>query len=326
MIQPHELKKELPMTIANEVISTTTHVWNILNASYSGDLETVKNMVEDCPELAYAQYNYTPPVHFAVREGHTDLVGYLLDMGAYDPAYRIYPFLDALLIIAQDRGYDEIALMLEEYTNDPSRHKYNGDNGNIHYQRTALQLEFEKAVVNEDLEKTEMILKSNPEFASDDTWFWGEGILTFAVKKNKQDMIGLLLSYGAKVPAILKWTQFYYFEHFDAAAFIMKKGMNPDTMSWHHVTILHDMAQKGNMQKAALLIKYGAAINPVEEEYRSTPLGMAARWGHHEMVDFLLKEGADPNKSGAAWSTPLAWARKKGHAEIEKILIKAGAE
>jgi ankyrin repeat protein len=86
------------------------------------------------------------------------------------------------------------------------------------------------------------------------------------------------------------------------------------------------MAQKGDIQKAELLIKYGADIDPVEEEYRSTPLGMAARWGHVEMVDYLLVKGADINKAGASWATPLAWAKKKRHAEIEKILIDAGAK
>ena len=95
-------------------------------------------------------------------------------------------------------------------------------------------------------------------------------------------------------------------------------------MSWHHVTILHDMAQKGNIQKAELLIKYGADTNHVDEEYQSTPLGMAARWGHIEMVEYLLKQGADLNKSGASWATPLAWAKKKGYIEIEKILTDSG--
>lgn len=63
-------------------------------------------------------------------------------------------------------------------------------------------------------------------------------------------MIDLLTRYGTKVPDILKWTQFYYFEHDDGAAYIMEKGMNPNTMSWHHVTILHDMAQKGDLLKS----------------------------------------------------------------------------
>ena len=96
--------------------------------------------------------------------------------------------------------------------------------------------------------------------------------------------------------------------------------MNPNVMSWHHVTLLHDMAQKGNIYKAKLLIDHGAAIDPIDEEYQSTPLGMAARWGHIEMVKFLLEQGADPNMAGEAWATPLEWARKKGHGEIEEML------
>jgi ankyrin repeat protein len=327
VIQPNELKLNLKMEISNGVISTTNKVWNILVASKNGDLEAVKKMVSKCPELIYAQYNYTPPIHFAVREGHLNLVKYLLGNGAHDPEYKIYPFLDSLLIIAQDRGYDNIALWLQEYADKPDAQKfYKGDNGKIDYNRTELQLEFQAGVDDEDLEKTEKILKANPEFALDETYFWGEGILLFAAKENNHKMIDLLMSYGARVPDILKWTQFYYFERLDGATYMMEKGMNPDTMSWHRVTILHDMAQKGDVLKAELLIKHGAEIDVVDEEYQSTPLGMAVRWGHTEMVEYLISQGADPNKAGALWATPLEWARKKEQAEIEKVLRDSGAK
>ena len=102
--------------------------------------------------------------------------------------------------------------------------------------------------------------------------------------------------------------------------------MSPNTMSWQHVTILHDMAQKGNIAKAELLLQYGARINPIDEEYQSTPLGMASRWGHIGMVECLLKNGADINKAGAPWASPLMWARKKGYPEIERLLTKSGAK
>ncbi len=326
MIQPHEMKLNLPMKLSNEVVSTTTKVWNILVASKNGNLEEVKHLVKECPELIYAQYNYTPPIHFAVREGNIDLVKYLLSNGAHDPKYKIYPFQDPLKTIAEDRNYNEIALLLNQYSNDPSKQKFKGDNGEIFYNRTDSQLEFQEAVDKGSLDKTEKILKEHPEFAKDETYFWGEGILVFAAKENNRQMIDLLMSYGAKVPAILKWAQFYYFERLDGATYIMEKGMNPNTMSWHHVTLLHGMAQKGDIKKAELLLKYGADIDPVEEEYRSTPLGMAARWGNIEMINYLLSKGADINKAGASWATPLAWAKKKGHVEIEEILRKSGAK
>jgi len=326
MIQPHEMKLNLPMKLSNEVVSTTSKVWNILVASRNGNLEEVKHLVNKCPELIFSQYNYTPPIHFAVREGHTELVKYLLENGAHDPSYKIYPFNDSLQTIAQERDHHEIVLLLEQYARDRSKQKYKGDNGEILYNRTELQVEFQEAVNKGSLGKTEKILIERPEFAKDETWFWGEGILVFAAKENNRKMIDLLMNHGAKVPAILKWAQFYYFERLDGATYMMEKGMSPNTMSWHHVTLLHDMAQKGDIKKAELLLKYGGDIDPVEEEYQSTPLGMAVRWGHVEMVNYLLTKGADINKAGASWATPLVWAKKKEHAEIEKILTDARAK
>ena len=314
------------MEIPNGVLSTTRKVWNILVASNRGDLNAVKEMAKDCRELLYAQYNYTPPIHFAVREGHADLVRYLLDQGAHDPEYRIYPFRDSLQTVARDREHHEIAGMLDKYAADPANIKFKGDNGRIIHQRTALQNEFQKVVNDINLSRTLEILKEHPEFALDENYFWGEGILMMPAKGNHREMIELLISYGAKVPLILKWTQKYYFERYDAAAFMLEKGMNPNVMSWHHVTILHDMAEKGNIPKVELLLKYGANLDLVEEEYQSTPLGLAARWGHIEMVEYLLGRGADPNKSGASWSTPLSWARKKGYGNIEELLRSSGAK
>jgi ankyrin repeat protein len=320
MIKPYELSLSLPMEVAGKVISTTDKVWEILLASYNGELEKVKELTLECPELLYAQYNYTPPIHFAVREGHTELVSYLLDQGAHDPMYRIYPFREPLDTLAEDRGYDDIVALLKGYAIHPERQKYFGDNGRIFFNRSEQEIQFEKAVDREDMEYTELILKDHPGFALDETYFWGEGILTFAAKHNHRAMIDLLMCYGAKVQPILKWTQKYYFERLDGAAYMMEKGMCPNTMSWHRVSILHDMAKQGDLAKAELLLKYGAEINAVDEEYQSTPLGMAARWGNLDMVNYLLKKGADPNHAGADWSTPLAWAERKGHQEIVNLL------
>ncbi len=322
MIQPYELTLNLPVEVADCVLTTTSTLWDILVASHDGDLQKVKSLVKECPALIYGQYNYTPPIHFAVREGHTQLVQYLLDNGAHDPLYKTYPFGDSLQTIAEERGHIDIKKLLDQYAANTGIKKFTGDNGKIIYERSAEQQAFEAAVNRADLEETARILKLHPAFALDETYFWGEGILTFAAKKNNRPMIDVLMHYGAKVPNILKWTPAYYFERYDGASYMMEKGMNPNKMSWHGVTVLHNMAQTGDIKKAALLIDHGADINLVEEEYQSTPLGMASRWGHTEMVSYLLSKGADPTLSGASWSTPLAWAKKKGHDEIAAIVKK----
>jgi ankyrin repeat protein len=204
-------------------------------------------------------------------------------------------------------------------------HKFKGDNGEILYNRSALQTEFEKAVNKVQFDKAKKFLTEDPALALDETFFWSEGVMMMVAKGCHFEMVKLLMSYGAKVSNILKWAQFYYFEKYEMAKFLLENGMDPNVKSWHQVTLLHDMAQKGNIQKAELLIRHGAEMDAIDEEFQSTPLGMAARWGHIEMVKFLLSHGANPNKSGMPWSTPLAWAKKKEHNEVERILIDAGA-
>jgi ankyrin repeat protein len=97
-------------------------------------------------------------------------------------------------------------------------------------------------------------------------------------------------------------------------------------MTWHRTTLLHEIVWEGDVRKARLLIEHGADIDAVDEEFRSTPLGIAARWGRRDMAKLLLDCGADPNRSSASWATPLAWARKKGHSAIASELKQRGAE
>lgn len=63
-------------------VSTTTEVWDMLSASFTGDLNRVKALLDRSPGLLTCMYDYTSPLHLAVREGHVDLVASLVERGA----------------------------------------------------------------------------------------------------------------------------------------------------------------------------------------------------------------------------------------------------
>ena len=130
----------------------------------------------------------------------------------------------------------------------------------------------------------------------------------------------LTFHYGATVPKVTKWGKSYYFKRLNVGRFLVKKGANPNHKNWHSTTLLHDVVYDGEIEKARLLLDHGAEIDPVDEEYCSTPLGLAARAGDREMVGFLLQQGADPTAAGADWATPLEWADRGGHTQIVELL------
>ena len=325
MIQPLEMKETHPIKLHDGGVSTTTEVWNMLSASFDGDLSRVKALVDGTPGLLTCQYDYTSPLHLAVREGHVDLVVFLVERGALDPSYRTHPFLEPLLTVADERGFARIIEILRQALATPELTREWGDAGGIDFGKSEVQMKFEQLVSDKQHAEVDAMLKQHPELARNETAFWGEGILSVPANHGDHRMLEILMDHGARVPDISKWGARYYFKHYDTAAFLLEKGMNPNHMNWREFTLLHDMAHTGDVPKARILIEYGAEINYVDGEYRSTPLGYAARWGHVAMVKLLLESGAEPNKSGAPWSTPLAWARRKNHPEIERILLEAGA-
>lgn len=323
MIQPLEMKKTRPMKLHEGAVSTTTDVWNMLTASRDGDLDRVKDLAQGCPALLTCQYDYTAPLHLAVREGHIDLVRYLVEQRALDPTYRNHPFLEPLVTLADDRNYSEIAELPRRGLDNPELTREWGDTGGIERATDETRRRFQGLVDKNKQAEVEALLKERPELALDEDAFWGEGILCMPAKSGDREMLELLMRYGARVPNLSKWGARYYFKHYQVAVFLMENGMNPDHMNWRRFTLLHDMAFTGDVRKARLLLDHNADINAIDEEYQSTPLGYAAHWGKRDMVALLLERGADPNKSGAPWSTPLAWARKKRHVEIESDLRRA---
>jgi len=185
--------------------------------------------------------------------------------------------------------------------------------------------EIDRLIEERSLDELEKRLRETGLIARQGEASWGEGILAGPANGGDLELIAVLMRCGASVPDVTKWGRYYYFKHEKVARFLLEHGMNPNHRSWQEVTLLHDMAHEGSVEKARLLLDHGAEVDAIDGEYRSTPLGFAARWNRQEVALLLIERGADVNRAGADWARPLAWAQRKGHAAMIELLRAHGA-
>ena len=297
-------------------------------AALLGDGEFIRRSLERDPSSANDEdSNHHRPISAAVRRGDVDLVRLLLDRGA-DPSLpeEGAPRGHALWIAVHDDRPDIAELLLRRGADPNGMVESSGTPMDMARGKPALfsllrahggieprgkHDEIGRAVMERRFADAERMIAADPAILNDEDW--GDGILAGPANAGNHEVLAFLIRLGARVPPVSKWAPYYYFKHEATAAFLLEHGMDPNHMNWHRLTLLHHMAAEGEIGKARLLLDHGAAIDAIDEEYRSTPLGVAARRGQLAMVELLLARGADVDRAGMPWATPLAWAVRKGH-------------
>jgi len=91
--------------------------------------------------------------------------------------------------------------------------------------------------------------------------------------------------------------------------------VNAANADFFNYTALHLFAGQGDLDTVSTLMGYGAEIDP-RSESMETPLLMAARAKHKEVVDYLLENGAD-TKAETNYEAPM---RKSAQKYIDEML------
>lgn len=317
--------------------------YTVFIAALRGDREFVRDAMRRDPSLA----NFEDTCHHrvlsaAVRRGDAGMTRLLLEHGANPNLSEEGAPRGASLLIAVSDRQREIVHLLLAHGADPNAEVDSSGTPMSRAEGDAELLELlrkhgghrpepsehdrvARLVAAGKLDEAEQLLRANLHWIRDNEANWGDGILAGPARDGRNDVIAMLLRLGARVPLVSKWAPYYYFKHEATAAFLLEHGMDANHMNWHRFTLLHHMAAEGEVTKAKLLLSHGAEVDAIDDEYRSTPLGVAARRGQSAMVELLLESGADPMVSGALWALPLAWAERKGHARIAARLREAGA-
>jgi ankyrin repeat protein len=296
-----------------------------------GDLERVRQILDAQPErIRETRPSGRLPLSAAIEMGHYEIARLLLERGA-DPNWEepSAPKGRALHSAAA-AGQLWLVELLLKHGADPNSGV--DSSGNALFIAATPEIKrlleshgatpdpYDTSWLNEEGADVRLLVKG-PQSASR-----LGAAFTMIAGDDRADLLAKLLNAGIRIPPVVTGCQGYLLHNAGMLRTLLENGMNPNLMNWQHQTLLHLVCHGPNptgsdVELVAMLLDAGADINAREEEYRSTPLGWAARRNAKQMVEFLLSRGAARSlPDDEPWATPLAWAERRGHEEVAAIL------
>jgi ankyrin repeat protein len=325
MIRPDELASERPH---GPWSCRGCDVWDVLRAAALGDVAALRRLLARDPNLYRAEYWYTRPIHIAVREGHLEAVGVLLEAGA-DPS-DVTLTGDDVVTIARDRGHEPVARLLADARSRRDRA--------ARAEAMPADHAIHAAAASGDVDQVRALVDSDPAliYRRD-----GQGgtALHRAVAASQHAVIGLLLDRGADIHALhgngpgnaagypavnFQPIDVALFRHgrgdFDTARLLIARGAVCDIVI---------AAAFGDLERVTGLLDDDPGRIREARPCGKRALSAAVEFGHEPTARLLLDRGADPNwPEGAAapQGTALYLAARAGDRACVELLLAHGAD
>lgn len=330
--------------------------WEVIVAAAAGDAPALRRLLDRDPMLSRRGYYYTPPIHFAVREGHAEIAQMLLDAGA-DSEWNGY-YGESLIGMARERGHEAVAVALERARDRQGRTppSETRDDQPIHLAAEA-----------GDVRRVGELLNAGPHLMNRGDHAGGTPLHRAVIGKARR-VVALLVERGADVHAIhgagLGAPSGFSPHSIQAIDLAIWGGCRRNVPRSKWRTLLAQLRfwirSRGHVDRrvpcdvktARLLLAHGAThdltiaaalgdfdrVKQILNERPSQiqdarpngrrPLTTAVEFGHDAIARFLLDRGADPtwpelnaDKGGA-----LHAAARAGNRAMVELLLSRGAD
>jgi len=302
--------------------------YDVAVAAALGDLDGVTRMLDNAPSrISETRPSGRRPLAAAIEFGRDEVAKFLLERGA-DPCWEEpgAPHGTTLHKAATIGNLAMVSLLLEHGA-DPDEDIDSTSSAAVFAATPEIRALIESYGATRSAYDTSGIETDDNELrrlAADASAEFRIGA-ALTMSADRPDLLARLLDAGLRMPDVHTSCQGYLVKP-DALRTLLAHGMSPDQMNWQHQTLLHHASTHDNTECAAILLDAGATITARDDDYRSTPLGWAARVNSPTLVEFLLSRDAPTNlPDDTPWATPLAWATRRGHTQIVEMLRAAGA-
>ena len=328
MIKPDVLGSELPYGPWG---CRGCDVWDVICAAANGDAAGLRRLLARDPNLYRAEYWYTPPLHFAVREGHLEAVRVLLEAGA-DPA-AVRRGGEDPVTVARDRGHDAVTQLLEEAC--ARRGRAAAADGQTDH-------EVHVAAAEGDVARVRALLDADPQLVHRRDREGGTP-LHRAVAASAREVVALLLDRGADLHALhgagpgsergyaaadfqpidlALWTSPFWGVRgdFETARLLIARGAANDLVI---------AAALGDLDRVRGLLDEDSRRVGAARPCGKRALSSAVEFDRETVVRLLLERGADPNAPEGATAprgVALHAAARAGDRPMVDLLLAHGAD
>ncbi|CAH2055095.1 unnamed protein product [Thlaspi arvense] len=268
---------------ASTALAAREKVQQFLNAACTGNLDFLKKVAQQLDEgkgltktvESIKDANKRGALHFAAREGQTEICRYLLE-----------------------------ELKLDADTKDEA-----GDTPLVHAARQG-QIATAKYLLDHG---------ADPNIASE----LGATALHHAAGTGEIELLKELLSRGVPVDSQsesgtpLIWAAGH--DQKEAVEVLLQHNADPNAETEDNITPLLSSVAAGSLASLELLVKAGAKANVFAGG--ATPLHIAADIGDLELINCLLKAGADPNQKDEEGNRPLEVAAARENRKVVETLF-----
>ncbi|KAK4060935.1 hypothetical protein Trihar35433_9860 [Trichoderma harzianum] len=320
------------------------------SAAHGEHLNLVTLLLENGADSSAGNKSSETPLHYAAHSGHAGIAKLLLQYGAnclIQNSEGVIPLHQAV-----SRGNLDVAQLLISQDADQKNIRDTSSQTPLHTaaiggQAKTLQLLLDHgvdiSVVDED-GCTPLISASFFGFTEVVRILlrWGSDInvqglrgmtaLALATQNGHTKTAELLLQHGADttlVDNIVGWTALLhaaYYGYVDIFRALLTYGADINFTDPDGYDVLLSATEGGQTSVIKVLLEHGIDVSTSRPRKAGTPLGMAIRHGHYEVVELLLNNGASYNAVFETDWLPITLASSEGQVNIAKLFLGLGAD